>query len=135
MREIKFRAWDKGTRLITCESDGFVHTGRFCVRLDGRIYDTNLPGKNWGEEIVLMQYTGLKDKNGVEIYEGDIVKVDGDYEKMFEVSGVNEIKFYCGSFMVGDYIKPLTYFVRAEDTSKSFMEIIGNIWENPELLK
>jgi len=107
------------------------------IHNEGFYHVENLNGTNFiqPEHVVLMQYTGLTDKNGKEIYEGDIVKVNNDYAKVFQVPDVCEIQFYCGCFNLGDTLKPIQYFVRAEDTSKSFLEIIGNIYELPDLLK
>ena len=91
----------------------------------------NLGGGMWGmiDKYELMQSTGLKDENGVEIFEGDIVKTLGvDLEVTFST-----IKFEEGAFCV-DY-KNLSvefdflYFV------DSPLEVIGNIWENGELLE
>ena len=78
--------------------------------------------KNWFE---LMQYTGLKDKNGVEIYEGDIIYCE-------ECDRNSEIKW--------DTVSAMFSFHRPNihdryDVSTNTMEIIGNIYENPELLK
>lgn len=121
-REINFR--------IPMFTDKGTFTGFQYLKLGDDIYGT-LAGYNGEPE----QDTGLKDKNGKEIFEGDIVKADENYQKMFEIDGVKEVQFYCGAFMMGDTIKPLSYFVRAEDTTKSFLEIIGNVYENPELIK
>ena len=91
----------------------------------------NLGSGMWGmiDKYVLMQSTGLKDKNGVEIFEGDIVKtLDADLEVTFST-----IKFEEGAFCV-DYKDLGTefeflYFV------DSPLEVIGNIYENSELLE
>ena len=76
----------------------------------------------------LMQYTGLHDKNGKEIYEGDIVKLD---------EGLNKIAFQSGCFTA---INILSFDGECNDSYNlpeinDCSEIIGNIWDNPELLK
>lgn len=115
-REIKFRAWDKlnkhmiGVVILdmTTAGDTKVHY----LRSSGyRLSDM----KNFlfnVDNVVLMQYTGLEDKNGKEIWEGDITEM-----------GV--IEFRVGGFMVGS--SPLNW-------NSIELEIIGNIYENPELL-
>ena len=122
MREIKFRAWNKHSMLY---SDSYASLARFFQKIE-TIEDENYQ---------LMQYTGLKDKNGKEIWEGDIV-VHGIYkgEVVFKKVGVqweNEGKYYCTAW----------YWVSKEaDTYRTTWpleegsEIIGNVYENPELL-
>ena len=122
MREIKFRAWDikrKGMEYIDdlywFEEEG-VH----------EIEDGKARGAYATYEI--MQYTGLKDKNGRGIYEGDIVRVPagygGDYrypEYLGAVSyQVNEFVVECGECF--------------QDFQWSELEVIGNVHEHPELL-
>ena len=77
-----------------------------------------------GSRFILMQYTGLKDKNGKEIYEGD-VGVDGENDAYYEVV------FDEGAF-VSHYDGNITEYL---SETASQMEIIGNIFENPELLQ
>ena len=85
-------------------------------------------GNNPANDVVLMQYTGLKDKNGREIYVGDIVLI---YERR-EV--IEWDKYQCG-FNPFCWQIPSAADCYSEWTFSDNGEVIGNIWENPELLK
>ena len=109
-RLIKFRAWDKEIKVMRSwvqERSGNQPLGHFFTRQD---YE-------------LMQFTGLLDKNGKEIYEGDIMKTPyGNYAVEFDI----------GQFQYENFDH---YGVNGEGPCLDEGEIIGNIHENPELLK
>jgi uncharacterized phage protein (TIGR01671 family) len=123
MREIKFRAWHNTQNVMLQVGDDYGTENP----LDCVMY------KLGGQDVVLMQYTGLKDKNGREIYEGDIVSTDLDRP-------FNIVIFRNGSFMFQCHDNGKDYFdlmLPPDDESDNwkFGEVIGNIYENPELLK
>ena len=83
-------------------------------------------------EFILMQSTGLKDKNGKEIYEGDIVR----YECCFE-SYVEEVIYddkHCNFGTIDKYEKTFSFDALISDFDVDCFEVIGNIYQNPELL-
>ncbi|AYQ24720.1 YopX family protein [Enterococcus avium] len=124
----KFRAWWIQDEVMT-----HIDTLEF---LQGgiRVSDGCWHEKFLGDEVILMQSTGLIDRNGVEIFEGDIVKVTNHpFQKKEDSAGI-EID---GDYLIGWSDHNLTWL--AGDLLlyqlKPYIEVIGNIYENPELLE
>lgn len=147
MRDIKFRVWDKDRKRMHIV--GEFHHDFLSIDEDNNIYYLNLqcmeasPHKGIDPEHCayrLMRYTGLKDKNGKEIYEGDIVKykVKGSDKTYTTVMKFNEEH---GAFLFGIYegVKmpcgKKTRMNKYTRKSVGSVEVIGNIYENPELLE
>ena len=120
-REIKFRAWDNTQMIFRNLHDRNWYTDSN----GGKWVEVAHPDDNHYKKI--MQFTGLKDKNGVEIYEGDIVEC---YHKhggiQYNIKQKSKVEFYNYAWRL-DRI-----FLLTEIDS---IEVIGNIYENPELLK
>ena len=152
MREIKFRAWDtigkemyfnypnRWGNMKVKEADGLMTMDleQVVVGLNGTLYILDECGRYTylrEGEAVLMQFTGLKDKNGKEIYEGDII---GRYTPTSKLKDVFEIKwddepqgFYADEQPGWDG----TVLGYSLLENWEALEVIGNIYENSELLK
>ena len=138
MREIKFRAWN--LKDYAEKEDDFYAPKNTMVSWDIIQSDRNhwLDNSLFGTKFIIMQYTGLKDKNGKEIYEGDIWKMEIPKEDGGDAYGT--IIFHEGCFMrvegQGQYGSEQLQWDSDFGTGVvSDMKIIGNIYENPELLK
>lgn len=110
-RELKFRAWDKELKLMASSPNFYIDNGKPLIYGD----------------YILMQYTGLKDQGGNEIFEGDILK---QYDKLFSVI----VEYTPPSFVLRVNrieLRNRTYTLKEHN----IFDIIGNIFETPELLK
>ena len=133
-REIKFRGKDKKPRTRNMESSSRIIKFRAWDK-NKNIMKELLP-IHWYEHsrepYMLMQYTGLKDKNGKEIYEGDIVK-DPTYSKGHQTKEV--VWSDEGAFSLLSTVNGAGYNSLQEQIKENGVEIIGNIYENKEIIK
>lgn len=118
-REIKFRAWAKNKEMWLWDE---IDHKLFIVK-NGHIVKCSIEDFI-SEDYILMQFTGLKDKNEKEIYEGDVVRFNFEgEEKQSQVYVDEDAWSFKGKYYYGDIM------VSWED-----VEVVGNIYENPELL-
>jgi uncharacterized phage protein (TIGR01671 family) len=125
MRTIKFRAWDKKEKVMT-----EITLNKIARYFDGgasfiSTENYRFPDENeWNERLELMQFTGLLDKNGKEIYFDDLVRMGG------EMGTIRQVIFWRGSIVAkakdDDYLPVYEWLDK--------LEVIGNIYSNPELL-
>lgn len=135
MRDLRFRAWDK-------TQNHWVNINHIELRIDGVIYDPIR--RQFPSDYQLMQYTGLHDKNGKEIFEGDIVKAgeaNMPIDKYPDYHQVCQVKFGEGEVngsewpvdVLGFYLEPHRF--KVPNITEAKLEVIGNIYENPTLLE
>ena len=123
-RTLKFRAWDKLAKKFTYPDKGYQ--GHYVLTLNGEFW--NLQNGSGGDEYVVQQWTGLKDSKGNEIYEGDIISY---LQHLFNASpdkypvNTKEVKW---KNMKG------CWNVYESQAGEDNLEVIGNIFENSELL-
>ncbi|KLL25241.1 hypothetical protein VZ99_10920 [Streptococcus agalactiae] len=134
-----FRAFNKKTKKMY-SIDGFKSSERKIYRCS-LAYDEFRPGhmetfhfvEDNLDNYILMQSTGLKDKEETEIFEGDVVR---HIDFLLNNETVNKVYFKDGLFMYDVVVDEYTYDVPiGEIIENSIVEVIGNIYENPELLE
>lgn len=126
LREMKFRAWDKRNNKLIL--DGYINkktnyklgidcSGSVIGFLDDTLQEASIDQLE--NKYIFMQFTGLCDKNGKEIYEGDIIQTP---------SGRKQV-------VPDDVLEFAWWIMEYFDDAAEWLEVIGNIYENPELIK
>jgi len=117
MRELKFRVWDKLEKRFIYPDKGYQ--GHYVLTLGGEFY--NLHNGSGGNEYIVLQYTGIMDKNGKDVYGWDIIKYD-NHESSVVVKWTDEDHDHLG------------WVMRDLFTQYGPFEVIGSVLETPELL-
>lgn len=127
MREIKFRAWDNVNKIMLDD----VTTGTITICDKGN--------KSYSKDCIFMQYTGLQDRTDRDIFEGDIARIEDYYENV----RIGIIAFDSGTYKLQNTRQSFYYefgsdaeydWESIENVDEDNIEILGNIYENPELL-
>lgn len=132
MREYKFRVWDtENKEMLKVQELDFEDTfygGRLSIRTDqyNDYFDI--------EDMILMQYTGLKDKKQKEIYEGDIIFIKGE-TKLLDIKGKVEYSNILAQFIITNTGSIVNEAEPLGDYGEENIEVIGNEFDNPELLE
>lgn len=119
----KFRAWDKETKTMNGMAEIYRNRNQ---EIELRPRDKN---------IILMQSTGLFDKNGKEIFEGDILEVTDKHSWLEVVSYSQEKAMFVTEEINREFKVPESPLYDLSDSTFLKFEVIGNIYENPELLE
>ena len=136
MREFKFRVWsEEDNKMFYNEDIWFINPHDKLVRIENDEYNFIGGYAKEDEDLVLMQYTGIKDMYGKEIYEGDILE-----DKYGNV--ISKIAYNKGVFSVIEkhnrITDPIDYFATRKCVNGAYIKnmiVIGNIYENKDLLE
>ena len=137
-RQIKFRVWDKKLNKFTLGYDDDVGYFEEIYSDPPGIFFAGLRYLNkYSDRYIIQQYTGLTDKNGKEIYEGDIVKYNPDKPNIERI-GIIEFSNYHNGWSIKDsHCYPLSdfgvYSLSSPFLSFNWTEIVGNIFEHSEI--
>lgn len=128
MRELKFRFWDtinKCWHIHGWNKDNTILKNEYFIDQNGKVRELNYDSMDTLEYVIVQQFTVATDMNGIDIYDGDIIK----YKKEF----IGYVEFFAGmhilSFSDQTDNGPVQYLQTLD------MEVIGNIFETPELLR
>jgi len=127
MREIKFRAWDKIDKWM--DDDFYLHSAGDTFDLPHKLYDTPNTEIEKTDNFIVMQYTGLKDKNGHgenDLYENDICYIGGHGNCIVMIDSCLGVCFKDNEGQIVSYMDAAM--------GLDVGELVGNMHQNPELL-
>lgn len=127
----KFRAWDKHGQKMFANDELIIWNGNVYANDSKKLTCNNLKGWSIDDEY-LMQSTGLKDKNGKEIFEGDVVRQVRTQPTTENETITGVVTMIEGAWLIMNDCEQLASYLWSETDEN---EIIGNIYENPELLE
>ena len=136
----RFRAWDKHRQKMFANDELIIWNGNVYANDSKKLTCNNLKGWSIDDEY-LMQSTGLKDKNGQEIFEGDIIKRDGikrpeviRFGEWIDVDSLGYKEQYIGFYFESEH-EGQEWLHSVEPQFNHLYKVIGNIYEKPELLE
>ncbi len=136
-REIEFRGWHiKQKKMYSPEEMAqdqltLLPTGQF-INVSGK--STNLSKIFTYDEFLPLQFTGLLDKNGKKIFEGDVVEMLDEWIDHYTLYSNHQIEFGSGTFRLENGVPLLDCLDEESNFEKCDFEIVGNIYENPNLI-
>ncbi len=122
---LKFRAWDKDKKVMSIIDEIDFNSGYILISTGYKSFD----------EVKLLQYTGLKDKNNTEIYDGDIAEFKYPHDKRFKEIGVITHSAEKACFVIKMIRDTIQEFELYRGVANSYLKVIGNKFDNPELLE
>ena len=134
MKNFKFRAWSKAREKMINDCDLAITSDGSVLAGDLDYMGNSSMCPDVTDNVVIMLSTGLEDKNGVEIFEGDIVEFKYPYDKRIKTKGIivrNDNKACFGVSMKETTEQYELYRITAEN----YLTVIGDVYQNPELLE
>ncbi|HCU6971436.1 TPA: hypothetical protein O4561_002418 [Staphylococcus aureus] len=121
----KFKAWDKDKKVMSIIDEIDFNSGYILISTGYKSFD----------EVKLLQYTGLKDKNNTEIYDGDIAEFKYPHDKRFKEIGIITHSAEKACFVIKMIRDTVQEFELYRGVANSYLKVIGNKFDNPELLE
>lgn len=127
----KFRAWDKKCNEMFKDTFAITESGQVIIVEQESVFDT--PDYVFTDDLIIMQSTGLKDKNGKEVFENDVIRDSDGFEGIVQYD--ESYGMYGIAYLPTKSNGIDTTFEELKDKYRNKFEVVGNIYENPELLE